>query len=128
MVFGMLTMPRLLLYSYAPTVDQPVGTGFSYTSSDKYVHTMEEVTFHQRTYSLFVYLFRWQAQAQIIQFFRNFYEVFPEYRIVDVRTARLFLNHRLTPRGRPISREKALLVNGYHITVGHFTAEICVQV
>ncbi|KJA29785.1 hypothetical protein HYPSUDRAFT_31784 [Hypholoma sublateritium FD-334 SS-4] len=56
-------------YTTMVFVDQPVGTGFSYTSSDKYVHTMEE------------------AQVQIIQFLKNFYEVFPEYKNVDTYLA-----------------------------------------
>ncbi|KAJ7205304.1 Alpha/Beta hydrolase protein [Mycena pura] len=46
-------------------VDQPAGTGFSYTSTDHYVHTMA------------------QASAQFIQFMYNFYEVFPEYKGMD---------------------------------------------
>ncbi|KAJ7129157.1 Alpha/Beta hydrolase protein [Mycena epipterygia] len=46
-------------------VDQPAGTGFSYTSTDRYVHTLDE------------------ASAQFMQFMRNFYQVFPEYQHMD---------------------------------------------
>ncbi|KAJ7098658.1 Alpha/Beta hydrolase protein [Mycena belliarum] len=46
-------------------VDQPAGTGFSYTSTDRYVHTMEE------------------ASSQFLEFLRNFYKVFPEYQHMD---------------------------------------------
>ncbi|KAF7352316.1 Carboxypeptidase [Mycena venus] len=46
-------------------IDQPAGTGFSYTSTDKYVHTLEE------------------ASSQFIEFMRNFYKVFPEYHDMD---------------------------------------------
>ncbi|KAI6100155.1 carboxypeptidase KEX1 [Pisolithus sp. B1] len=46
-------------------VDQPAGTGLSYTSTDHYVHTLEEAT------------------DQLIQFLRTFYQVFPEYRTTD---------------------------------------------
>lgn len=46
-------------------VDQPAGTGFSYTSTDSYVHTTD------------------QAAAHFLEFLRNFYKVFPEYKDVD---------------------------------------------
>ncbi|KAG6891309.1 Cell death protease [Termitomyces sp. T32_za158] len=46
-------------------VDQPAGTGFSYTSTDRYVHTLTE------------------ASTQFLEFLRNFYQVFPEYKNVD---------------------------------------------
>ncbi|KAK7033536.1 Cell death protease [Paramarasmius palmivorus] len=46
-------------------VDQPAGTGFSYTSSNNYVHTLQE------------------ASVQLIEFLRNFYRVFPEYQRMD---------------------------------------------
>ncbi|KAF8231386.1 alpha/beta-hydrolase [Tricholoma matsutake] len=46
-------------------VDQPAGTGFSLVSTDHFVHTTAE------------------ASAQFIEFLRNFYQVFPEYRNVD---------------------------------------------
>ncbi|KAH0587996.1 Cell death protease [Termitomyces sp. 'cryptogamus'] len=46
-------------------VDQPAGTGFSYTSTDRYVHTLAE------------------ASTQFLEFLRNFYQVFPEYKDVD---------------------------------------------
>ncbi|KAF7302245.1 Carboxypeptidase [Mycena indigotica] len=46
-------------------IDQPAGTGFSYTSTDHYIHTMDE------------------ASAQLIQFLRNFYKTFPEYQKME---------------------------------------------
>ncbi|KAG7097454.1 hypothetical protein E1B28_004799 [Marasmius oreades] len=46
-------------------VDQPAGTGFSYTSSNNYVHNLEE------------------ASSQLLEFLRNFYRVFPEYHRMD---------------------------------------------
>jgi len=46
-------------------IDQPAGTGFSYTSTDRYVHTLEE------------------ASSQFMEFMRNFYKVFPEYQNMD---------------------------------------------
>ncbi|KAG6832352.1 Cell death protease [Tephrocybe sp. NHM501043] len=52
-------------YTTMVYVDQPAGTGFSYTSSDRYVHTMSE------------------ASTQFIEFLRNFYQVFPEYKNID---------------------------------------------
>ncbi|KAF8914278.1 alpha/beta-hydrolase [Gymnopilus junonius] len=52
-------------YSTVVFVDQPAGTGFSYTSTEKYIHTMDV------------------AQSQFLQFLRNFYQVFPEYKNVD---------------------------------------------
>ncbi|KAF8645522.1 hypothetical protein AX16_007806 [Volvariella volvacea WC 439] len=52
-------------YTTIVYVDQPAGTGYSYTSTDKYVHTTQ------------------QATEQFIQFLRYFYAVFPEYEHVD---------------------------------------------
>lgn len=46
-------------------IDQPAGTGLSYTSTDSYV---EELS---------------QAAGQVVEFLRNFYNVFPEYRTMD---------------------------------------------
>ncbi|KAF7332638.1 Carboxypeptidase [Mycena kentingensis (nom. inval.)] len=46
-------------------VDQPAGTGYSYTSTDKYVHTMAE------------------ASTQFIHFLTNFYKIFPEYQNME---------------------------------------------
>lgn len=48
-------------------VDQPAGTGYSYASTDQYVHTMD------------------QAVEQLMVFLGNFYKVFPEYQPMDVR-------------------------------------------
>ncbi|KAJ7506610.1 Alpha/Beta hydrolase protein [Mycena galericulata] len=52
-------------YTTMVYVDQPAGTGFSYTSTDRYVHTLDE------------------ASSQFIEFTRNFYKVFPEYQHMD---------------------------------------------
>ncbi|KAF5393141.1 hypothetical protein D9757_001118 [Collybiopsis confluens] len=52
-------------YATMVYVDQPAGTGFSYTSTDKYIHTLE------------------QASDQFIEFLRNFYKIFPEYKRMD---------------------------------------------
>lgn len=52
-------------YTTMVYIDQPVGTGFSYTSSNKYLHDLPEATRH------------------IVEFFRNFYAVFPEYKQMD---------------------------------------------
>ncbi|PFH50137.1 hypothetical protein AMATHDRAFT_41047 [Amanita thiersii Skay4041] len=52
-------------YTTMVFVDQPAGTGFSYTSSDRFVSTPQE------------------AAEQFIVFLGNFYQVFPEYRHMD---------------------------------------------
>ncbi|OCH94287.1 alpha/beta-hydrolase [Obba rivulosa] len=52
-------------YTTMVFVDQPAGTGFSYTSTDKYVHELPE------------------ASRQFVQFLHNFYAVFPEYRNME---------------------------------------------
>lgn len=52
-------------YATMVFVDQPAGTGFSYTSTDHYVHLMDE------------------AQKQFLQFLQQFYKVFPEYQRMD---------------------------------------------
>ncbi|KAF9266185.1 alpha/beta-hydrolase [Marasmius fiardii PR-910] len=54
-------------------VDQPAGTGFSYTSSNNYVHTLEE------------------AATQFTEFLRNFYKVFPEYQRMDAIAIKTYL-------------------------------------
>ena len=77
-------------------VDQPAGTGFSYTSTDRYVHTTDIVsssTFARRVIYLFL-----QAQQQLLEFMKNFYDVFPEYKTRDVRVFLLvvcFLIHSI---------------------------------
>ena len=48
-------------------VDQPVGTGFSYVSTDKYVTELE------------------QMSSQFMVFLETFFELFPEYEKDDVR-------------------------------------------
>ncbi|KAF8165686.1 pheromone-processing carboxypeptidase KEX1 [Crassisporium funariophilum] len=52
-------------YTTLVFVDQPAGTGFSYTSTDKYVHDIGP------------------AQQQFMEFLKNFYQVFPEYKTMD---------------------------------------------
>lgn len=47
-------------------VDQPVGTGFSYTNTDSYLHELDEMAAH------------------FVTFLRKFFEVFPEYENDDV--------------------------------------------
>ncbi|TFK43895.1 Alpha/Beta hydrolase protein [Crucibulum laeve] len=56
-------------YTTMVYVDQPAGTGFSYTSTDKYVHNMDD------------------ASKQFLEFLRNFYLVFPEYQHMDTYLA-----------------------------------------
>ena len=63
-------------------VDQPAGTGFSYTSTDRYVHTIDEVRCSKTDTLPSLRLL--QAQEQLLEFLRNFYRVFPEYKNVDV--------------------------------------------
>lgn len=48
-------------------VDQPPGTGFSYTASNHYLHDIPIAAQH------------------LLQFLENFYTVFPEYKTMDVR-------------------------------------------
>lgn len=55
-----------IMLNAVPAVDQPVGTGFSYTSTDRYVHSLPE------------------ASEQFVQFLRTWYKVFPEYIDMDV--------------------------------------------
>ncbi|KAI0691379.1 alpha/beta-hydrolase [Cytidiella melzeri] len=52
-------------YTTMVYIDQPAGTGFSYTASNQYLHELSEASDH------------------IVQFLRNFYKVFPEYSSVD---------------------------------------------
>ncbi|KAJ3927234.1 MAG: Alpha/Beta hydrolase protein [Lentinula lateritia] len=52
-------------YTTMVYVDQPAGTGFSYTSSNDFVHTLQ------------------QGAEQWLEFLRNFYKVFPEYKRMD---------------------------------------------
>lgn len=54
------------------TVDQPPGTGFSYVATDDYAKTVKEV------------------QAHLLEFMKNFYQVFPEYKYADVSSRPLF--------------------------------------
>ncbi|EPS98740.1 hypothetical protein FOMPIDRAFT_1037314 [Fomitopsis schrenkii] len=53
-------------YATMVYVDQPAGAGFSYTSSDHFLHDLPE------------------AATQLVEFLKNFYDVFPEYKNVDV--------------------------------------------
>jgi len=43
----------------------PAGTGLSYTSTDKFVHELSD------------------SADQVVEFLRNFYDVFPEYKTID---------------------------------------------
>ncbi|KAH8834509.1 Alpha/Beta hydrolase protein [Flagelloscypha sp. PMI_526] len=52
-------------YTTMVYIDQPAGTGYSYTSTNKYVHMMDE------------------AIRQLMVFLGNFYKVFPEYQTMD---------------------------------------------
>ncbi|KAI0005105.1 alpha/beta-hydrolase [Russula compacta] len=52
-------------YTTMVYIDQPAGTGFSYASTDRYAHGLPE------------------ASVQFLEFLRNFYSVFPEYRTMD---------------------------------------------
>ncbi|KAK7696265.1 hypothetical protein QCA50_000918 [Cerrena zonata] len=52
-------------YTTMVYVDQPPGTGFSYTSTNKYLHELPD------------------ASRYFIEFLRNFYQIFPEYRTMD---------------------------------------------
>ncbi|KAI0268162.1 alpha/beta-hydrolase [Gloeopeniophorella convolvens] len=56
-------------YTTMVYIDQPAGTGYSYTSTDRYAHELSE------------------AADQFIQFLRNFYLVFPEYQTMDTYIA-----------------------------------------
>ncbi|KAG9015864.1 Cell death protease [Tulasnella sp. JGI-2019a] len=56
-------------YAHVLYIDQPVGTGYSYTSTDNYVHELDQVSAH------------------VNQFLINFYEVFPELQHVDTYLA-----------------------------------------
>ncbi|KAG1806423.1 alpha beta-hydrolase [Suillus plorans] len=52
-------------YTTVVYVDQPAGTGLSYTSTNHYVHGLQQTT------------------DQLMEFLRTFYKVFPEYETVD---------------------------------------------
>ncbi|KAJ8594013.1 carboxypeptidase KEX1 [Rhizopogon salebrosus TDB-379] len=52
-------------YTTMVYVDQPAGTGLSYTSTNHYVHSLQE------------------AGDQLVEFLRTFYKVFPDYESVD---------------------------------------------
>ncbi|EUC56194.1 pheromone-processing carboxypeptidase KEX1 [Rhizoctonia solani AG-3 Rhs1AP] len=52
-------------YTHVVYVDQPPGTGFSYASTDKYLHELDE------------------AASHVVQFMKNFYAVFPELEEMD---------------------------------------------
>ncbi|KIY70377.1 alpha/beta-hydrolase [Cylindrobasidium torrendii FP15055 ss-10] len=56
-------------YTTMVYVDQPAGTGFSYTSTNNYVHDFATTV------------------EQFLEFLRNFYKIFPEYRNVDTYLA-----------------------------------------
>ncbi|KAG8747077.1 Cell death protease [Ceratobasidium sp. 414] len=56
-------------YAHVVYIDQPPGTGLSYTSTDKYLHELDE------------------AASHVIQFMKNFYAVFPELEEMDTYLA-----------------------------------------
>ncbi|KAL1741598.1 Alpha/Beta hydrolase protein [Schizophyllum fasciatum] len=56
-------------YTTMVYIDQPAGTGYSYTAEGHYIHTLEE------------------ASEQLLIFLKNFYEVFPEYRAMETYLA-----------------------------------------
>ena len=60
-----VTLPSNSCLTRATIVDQPVGTGFSYASSEDYVHDLD------------------QAASQVVEFMRNFYAVFPEFQSME---------------------------------------------
>lgn len=73
-------------------VDQPVGTGYSYGSTDGYVHDLDQVSFAlskpRRRSSSFRPI---QVSVQVNKFLQNFYDVFPEMALIDVRPSTLHL-------------------------------------
>ncbi|KAJ2915055.1 hypothetical protein MD484_g5370, partial [Candolleomyces efflorescens] len=56
-------------YATMVFVDQPPGTGYSFTSTDSYANTIGEV------------------QGHLMEFLKNFYQVFPEYQYSDTYLA-----------------------------------------
>ncbi|KLO08516.1 KEX1 protein [Schizopora paradoxa] len=52
-------------YTNMVFVDQPAGTGFSYVSTDRFVHDIKT------------------GAQQVVEFMRNFYKIFPEYKSMD---------------------------------------------
>ncbi|KAF8314741.1 alpha/beta-hydrolase [Clavulina sp. PMI_390] len=52
-------------YAHVLYLDQPPGTGFSYTSTGSYLHELSE------------------AADYVVEFLRNWYEVFPEFKNMD---------------------------------------------
>ncbi|GAA94377.1 uncharacterized protein L969DRAFT_96483 [Mixia osmundae IAM 14324] len=56
-------------YANVLFVDQPPGTGYSYVSTDKYLHELDDASNH------------------LISFLKSFYEIFPEYRAMDTYLA-----------------------------------------
>lgn len=103
-------------------MDQPAGTGFSYTSTDRYVHTTDIVgssTLRNPVIRLNLLL---QAQQQLMEFLLNFYDVFPEYKTMDVRIFLLvvyFLLNTSIHLSRLTLQEKVLQANGYPIMVSN---------
>ncbi|KAH8118416.1 KEX1 protein [Phellopilus nigrolimitatus] len=52
-------------YTNIVYIDQPAGTGYSYTSTDRFVHELSD------------------AAGQVVEFMRNFYQIFPDYAHMD---------------------------------------------
>ena len=84
--------PAFLLRKHTLTdviaVDQPVGTGFSYGSTDKYIKELKDVRFHSCLPGQLI-LTHIQLPTQVLEFMRNFYKVFPELAGTDVGSSSL---------------------------------------
>uniref|UniRef100_A0A0W0G5Z3 Carboxypeptidase n=2 Tax=Moniliophthora roreri TaxID=221103 RepID=A0A0W0G5Z3_MONRR len=70
-------------YTTMVYIDQPAGTGFSYTSSNSYVHTLQEARPYATSFNHLCLTILLQATVQLIEFLNNFYQVFPEYQRMD---------------------------------------------
>lgn len=98
-------------------VDQPAGTGFSYTSTNNYVHTLEQVSPSSVFHSILI-LTPTQASEQWLQFLRNFYKVFPEYRRMDVWLSLISSAFMRLIQFRHILAEKVMLDSTYLTSAG----------
>ncbi len=92
-------------------VDQPPGTGFSYTSTGSFLSELDQVRARSR-YPMHIVTYLRQMAAHVNAFLKNFYAVFPEMQIVDVRHAKRFDIVEMTNFSvRLTSRERVLRVN-----------------